>query len=241
MKKLRNWIIGDYLAKVDDVFTRSRIELIYNFVLFYLLNVILFCVNVYVNHYYYHAAILSLSVFILTSVLIALKKTEDYRFAAKILLFNQTLVGVVSYLIQESSMDFVGEFFIVVNILIAFFTLGRNAGFLITAIWFLQIVHCLANDVTKGKFILLHIPKDQVLPPAPFFVMVPFFLCVYIIYQFVKTRAIAEKDILEQKKIIELKNKEITDSIRYAKRIQDSSLPTTKYIDKTLERINSLK
>jgi hypothetical protein len=237
MKKLRNWIIGDYLRKVDNVFTRSRIELIYNFVLFYLLNVILFCGNVFANHYYYHAAILTLSIFILSSVLVVLKIKQDYRSAAKVLLFNQTLVGVVSYLIQESKMDFVGEFFIVVNILIAFFTLGRNAGFIITGIWLIQIIHCLANEATNGKFILIHIPKDQVLPPAPFFVLVPFFLCVYIIYQFVKTRTIAEHDIQEQKKLIEIKNMEITDSIRYAKRIQDSSLPKEKYIERELDKM----
>jgi tetratricopeptide (TPR) repeat protein len=40
-----------------------------------------------------------------------------------------------------------------------------------------------------------------------------------------------------QKKIIEIKNKEITDSIRYAKRIQLSLLPTDIYIDKILKRL----
>ena len=39
------------------------------------------------------------------------------------------------------------------------------------------------------------------------------------------------------KKIVEEKNKEILSSIRYAKRIQTSLLPTTIYIEKALKRL----
>jgi tetratricopeptide (TPR) repeat protein len=43
--------------------------------------------------------------------------------------------------------------------------------------------------------------------------------------------------ISEQKLILEEKQKEILDSIRYAKRIQSSLLPTEKYIEKSLTRL----
>ena len=39
------------------------------------------------------------------------------------------------------------------------------------------------------------------------------------------------REVVEQKKIIEEKNKDITSSIRYAKRIQDALLPAKKYMD----------
>jgi hypothetical protein len=42
------------------------------------------------------------------------------------------------------------------------------------------------------------------------------------------------KEIIEQKKIIENKNKDITDSINYAKRIQDAILPSEEQIKKML-------
>lgn len=45
-------------------------------------------------------------------------------------------------------------------------------------------------------------------------------------------------EIQQQKEVIEAKNKSITDSIHYAKRIQDSLLPTEKYIHRNLERLN---
>lgn len=45
-------------------------------------------------------------------------------------------------------------------------------------------------------------------------------------------------EVVHQKKIIEDKNKDIMDSIRYAQRIQRSLLPTEKYIDKNLDKLN---
>ena len=50
---------------------------------------------------------------------------------------------------------------------------------------------------------------------------------------------LAEKNLVieEQKMIVEEKNKSITDSILYAKRIQGSLLPNEKYIDKNLKRL----
>ena len=52
---------------------------------------------------------------------------------------------------------------------------------------------------------------------------------------------IKEKETSEQKMIIETKHNEITASINYAKRIQNSLLPHKKYIDKTLERMQGKK
>lgn len=47
------------------------------------------------------------------------------------------------------------------------------------------------------------------------------------------------KIISQQKHLVEEKQKEILDSIRYAKRIQHSLLPTEKYIDKSLNRLKN--
>ena len=46
--------------------------------------------------------------------------------------------------------------------------------------------------------------------------------------------SLQQKKITEQKELIEDRQKEIIDSIHYAKRIQDSLLPTEKYIDRHL-------
>jgi len=52
----------------------------------------------------------------------------------------------------------------------------------------------------------------------------------------------AQKRIIEQQKeMVEEKQREVMDSIRYAKRIQQSLLPNEKYIDKQLGRLKSYK
>jgi serine phosphatase RsbU (regulator of sigma subunit) len=60
-------------------------------------------------------------------------------------------------------------------------------------------------------------------------------LCIvfFLIYSVVRRKK-ASKIIAEQKMIVELKNKEITDSITYAKRIQEAILPSTSQLNKHL-------
>jgi hypothetical protein len=50
-----------------------------------------------------------------------------------------------------------------------------------------------------------------------------------------------QKQIIEQQKhLVEEKQKEILDSIHYARRIQTALLPTDKYIEKSLKRLIKL-
>ncbi|MGZ3864032.1 MAG: hypothetical protein ACXVPN_13060 [Bacteroidia bacterium] len=237
MKNVRNFIIGNYILKTDNVFEKAKIELLYNFTLFYLLNLVLFQGNLIANGYTYHSAIIAFAMLMLFAILFSFRQQKEFSFIAKILFVQQIITGIISFLIQESRMDFVGEFWIMVNILITFFTLGKKYGFIMSGVWLLQLIHCLFNELSGDKFTFIKMPAGQVLPPAPFFVMVPFFLCIYIIYQFVQTRSIAEHDIQAQKKVIEDKNHEILGSIRYAKRIQSALLPSEKAIERSLEKL----
>ncbi len=66
-----------------------------------------------------------------------------------------------------------------------------------------------------------------------------FCLLIVIIFALFVIKSL--KTTKEQKKIIEEKQKDILDSIRYAKRIQNSLLPNRKYIDKHLNRLKSEK
>jgi hypothetical protein len=66
-----------------------------------------------------------------------------------------------------------------------------------------------------------------------------FALCFFILLQFKTVYRVYEKIIEQQRDEVENKNKEVMDSIRYAKRIQQSLLPTDKYIQKNLRRLNN--
>lgn len=62
-------------------------------------------------------------------------------------------------------------------------------------------------------------------------------LLVVFIFRGYRQKQKANEIITEQKILVEEKQKEILDSIYYAKRIQQSLLPTEKYIEKTFKRL----
>jgi tetratricopeptide (TPR) repeat protein len=64
------------------------------------------------------------------------------------------------------------------------------------------------------------------------------FILVLFILRSYREKQKANKIITEQKKLVEEKQKEIVDSIRYAQRIQKSLMPTDKYIDRVLKNNN---
>ncbi len=65
------------------------------------------------------------------------------------------------------------------------------------------------------------------------------FVITSIFFIFFKTENLNyQEEVILQKEIIEEKNKDITASITYAKRIQQSLLPTEKYIEKNINRLH---
>jgi tetratricopeptide (TPR) repeat protein len=69
--------------------------------------------------------------------------------------------------------------------------------------------------------------------------MLLFFFRFYEKQKSNKALSIANENLESKNDIILLKNKEITDSIEYAKRIQNTLLPSEKYIWQTLKRLNN--
>ncbi|MBA2610893.1 MAG: tetratricopeptide repeat protein [Bacteroidetes bacterium] len=68
-------------------------------------------------------------------------------------------------------------------------------------------------------------------------ILLSVFLLIGIVNYRQKQKANAQ--VLAQKKLLEEKQKEILDSINYASRIQNSLMPTDKYIDKSLKKLKT--
>jgi p-aminobenzoyl-glutamate transporter AbgT len=69
-------------------------------------------------------------------------------------------------------------------------------------------------------------------------------LIIVLIFSVIVLRSLSEnkrknKIITEQKLIVEAKQKEIVDSIKYAKRIQQALMPSDKYFDKNLRSLKN--
>jgi tetratricopeptide (TPR) repeat protein len=62
-------------------------------------------------------------------------------------------------------------------------------------------------------------------------------IAIFFVFKSYRVKQKANILIAKQKELVELKQKEILDSIHYAKRIQRSLLPQEKYIEKTISRL----
>ncbi|MBL0328875.1 MAG: tetratricopeptide repeat protein [Bacteroidetes bacterium] len=67
-------------------------------------------------------------------------------------------------------------------------------------------------------------------------VLAGFIVLVFLLFAYRQKRK-SNKEISEQKRLVDEKQKEIIDSINYARRIQQSNMSSEKYIDKTLKRL----
>lgn len=95
------------------------------------------------------------------------------------------------------------------------------------------------QDLLNKKQIEIQKEKNKTLYMVVLVVVVGLFACAFFIRKLQKSnreRAIANELISKQKEELVQKQKEITSSIHYAKRIQDALLPNFKYIKKHLGR-----
>ena len=89
------------------------------------------------------------------------------------------------------------------------------------------------QDIIKN----LDLKKNRI---TIYFTIIAFILALLlsiVLYNRFRIKRRSNELLTSQKKVIEDKNKNILDSIRYAKRIQTSLLPTEKYIERNLNRL----
>lgn len=231
MKKLRDWFIGDYLAKTDNVFERAKITLTYNFAIFFMLQAALMYINLITHQLWYHFYLVSFGWLSMALMLFILKTRQDIKLVALIWLCQFIIIGTGTMLIQGGGMDMMSGLWLMVELLFAYFTLSRGWATVAFMHVFISLVLSIWNEKTQGKLLELGVPHDQKLPNEVIFTMIPFMLCIYIITRFVRARAEAEKIVNDQKMELEEKNKEIIDSINYAQHIQTAILPSKEFIE----------
>lgn len=231
MKGLKAWFIGDYLAETDDVFERSKIELLYNYAIAYFIVGSLFYIGVIYQQIWYHVFAISFAVVALAILPFILKYTKNFRIASNWLIFQQIVVSAMSIFIQEGKSDPAGSFWMIVFILLAFFLYGKKWGIILVLLMFS------VGGIAAHLSTYVDIPDEQQFHNTPDTFLVPLILIIIVAWMFVKTRGDAEAQIKEQKFVLEQKTKEIennhkdiTDSINYAKRIQRAVLPPEETI-----------
>lgn len=235
MKKLKNWFIGDYLAKTDDVFERSKIELLYNYSLAFFVIGTFFYVGLIVKELWLHVGVITIAVVSLFLIPFVLKYTQSVKKASMFYIIQQILVSCGSMVIQQGQQDITGGLWMAVFVTFSLFLFGRKWGIFLIILFF--ILGGIAIALSQN----IQIPPSQKLLGTPDEFLTPFMLIVVVIWMFVKGRADAEEEIKKQRlqleqsnKEIQLRNKDVTDSINYAKRIQYAVLPQEESIYRSI-------
>ncbi|MGZ3864009.1 MAG: hypothetical protein ACXVPN_12945 [Bacteroidia bacterium] len=236
-KKLQLYFIGGALAKTDDVFEQVKAEVLFNFTVFFLvtnLPYLFVAANQAIHLTMGVSTILALAL-----VLIVIKITDNVKKATYFFLINFTIQICGHYIIDNGRLAAQGLLFSTLFTLSGFLLLDRKWGFLIGTVMMFMLILGLYNQ--NNNFPLWYFPPDISDPPEVgnflYLALIPFSLNMYLISEFVKARQKAERQLSEQKMLIEEKQKEIIDSIRYARRIQRSQMPNEKFIEKTLDRL----
>lgn len=228
MKSLKNWFLGDYLAKTPDVFERSKIELLYNYTLAFFIMASVYYVHILYAKLWLHVCSEALAMASLIAIPFVLKYTQNVRLAAWIYIIQQLIVSSFSILIEAGLPSILGGFWISLYILFAFFLFDIKIGSILIVLFF--VIGGVLNPVA----VKLNLPAEHRLPNTPDVLLLPLGLVIYVTWSFIRTRKHAEAHINEQKLQLEDKNREVLDSINYAQRIQRAILPSHRLIESYL-------
>ncbi len=235
MNKLKQWFIGDYLAKTDDVFERSKIELLYSYSISFWILGTAFYISAIVRGYTYHTICLTFAVMALLIIPFILKYKQNVRIASIWYIIQQILVSNGEVVIQQNKADITSGLWIMTFILFSFFLFGRKWGLI--CILIMGVISSITGPLSEK----LSIPVTQQYQGTIIEVLVPLLLNVIIVWMFIKTRSDAEEHIkkqslqLEEKsRELETKNHDVRDSINYAKRIQYAVLPSEEAIQRAI-------
>lgn len=240
-KSLQNYFIGGALAKTDDVFEQVKAEVLFNFTFIFLLTNIPYLFVSYKSPILFLLGSSTLAALILA--LVVLKKTSNVKSATYFFLANFTLQLGGHYIINNGDNSIQGALYFLLFSLSGYLLMNRKWGFGISLVTLVAFIVGIYNS--NSNYSLFSFPSELADPkevgPMRYLAIIPIILNVYLISEFVKAKEKAEKQLFERKKMIEEKQIEIIDSIRYAKRIQNTLMPNEKYFQKEITRLKKNK
>jgi hypothetical protein len=238
-RRIQDYFVGSVLARTDDVFEQVKAEVLVNFTIFFFVTNLPY-LFIATDHAIHMAMGISVQV-ALAAVLIILRTRSNVGMATFFFLLNFLIQMGGHFVINNGLLEAQGVLFSLLFALSGFLLLDRKWGSIISL--------AMAAMYIVGTYNILHHnslwscdpeiadPTEQ--DALKYLALIPFALNVYLISEFVKARQKAEKQLAERKRMIEEKQKEILDSIHYAKRIQKSLMTHESTIEKNLKRLQA--
>lgn len=237
--KIRDYFISEFLKNTDDVFEKARAIMLYRFVLVFQIIFLMPFITDVILGYGKGAILHAIDILLLMYFLVLLKKTKSLDRLINLFFALCVLSAFLAFMVfNPERIDSIG-----VSWTFAFLTLSALlqrglSRIMYCCFWgWVPIAYTFINIQMDGALTWKLIKQEGTEDPPIFLILIPIVLAVYSIWSHTGTIREAKEKIMLQKQMIETKNKDITDSIVYAKRIQQSLLPTDIYIEKNIERL----
>lgn len=233
-KRVEDYFIGRHLRATEDVFDQARVRTIFRFGLFF---AVMFTLPVATDFILNYRKLVWFHLFDLAAMLsfpFMLKGIRNLNVPIGIFFILTTISSLVVFaMVNPNTIEPIGTVWLV-------FFAGMSAlllrGWLRVLyscflVW-LPIVYVIINQSLHGALTITPILETNAEFPPIFLMFVPAALLVYVIWQHTLTMQVARVTITTQKNEIEDKNKDITDSITYARNLQEALLPSLEEVRK---------
>lgn len=228
MNKLEKYFLENLLKKMEDPFEIARAHILFRIILFFI--VVLFFIPIITDiefHYYKALHVHIVSLILLFTVPFIIKKQNDinkslnYTFFLFFLiqLFLNMCINPDHYTLTTISWHFL---FITMGMLLL---RGKQRLFFTGFLFWLIPIYILLNKLLNGSLTIDFIAEVNHHELPVFVSFIPTVAIIYILFVYSSIIDKTKTIIHTQKKELEYKNQEITDSIVYSKRIQEAIIP----------------
>jgi hypothetical protein len=239
MRRLTDYFLADILKSTDDAFEQARAILLFRLSIMFAIIFFLPLVTDFILGYEKAAVIHTLAFIMLLLMPFIIKKQHNIERSVNLLFSICIFVSAVVFMmLNPTTLDTIGiSWIIFFLILSALLQRGKiRILFCCFLIW-LPVFYILINKQLNGALTWEFIQQKGAEEPPIFLMFIPILLSIYAVWTNTTTIQQAKQTITEQKQMLDEKNKDILDSIRYAKRIQNSLLPSEQYLDKNFKRL----
>lgn len=238
--RLQNYFIGKYLSQTDDVFEKARVIMFYRFLLTFS---VLFVLPVLADYAFELKIALvkhSIDLVLIIGLLFFLRLAFNFDKVLNFFFITVFFTSISAYLIlNPMKLDAIAVLWAVFFLaLSALLQRGRMRVLFCFFLGWVPMIYVLVNIQLKGALTVdFLLEKNAPADPPVFLMFLPIVLVMSAMWSYASTIQKARETITLQKKLIETKNIEMTDSMRYAKRIQNSLMPSDKLMSILMKRV----
>ena len=231
LKKIQDYFIGHHLRKSDDVFEHARTIMMYRFSWMFSFLFPVPLISDIALGYNKLTVVHSIDFLAILAFPFLMRFIRNLN-VQLIIFFLMTSFSswIVFLMVNPMSLEPIGVCWVFFFLVLCALLLRKFMRVLFIAVILSPVIFVLCNISLHGRLTIQYIVQENAQNPPIFLMFVPTFLCIYAIWSHTSTIDKARKTITTQKNEIENKNRDITDSINYARHLQDALLPSVESI-----------